>query len=161
MEPTDNNLSALADAVLAAEDGYRNIRKQDYDELKALSRPPKGLALTCQAAKILISRPNAEAGRDADGMSFGSSVTIVLVTWPSPQIQNYIKENLVGGNGLQPKIVAKLNKLRSENAEDWNLETLKKQSAAGSAVTKWIFAVLDYINAADAAGEKRTIPFKG
>eukprot|EP00518_Triparma_eleuthera_P015665 CAMPEP_0197556098 /NCGR_PEP_ID=MMETSP1320-20131121/14563_1 /TAXON_ID=91990 /ORGANISM="Bolidomonas sp., Strain RCC2347" /LENGTH=511 /DNA_ID=CAMNT_0043117197 /DNA_START=1 /DNA_END=1536 /DNA_ORIENTATION=- len=157
----DGDLSALREAVLEAEARYRGVHRNDYSELKALARPPPALALTCQAAKIMLSRKTAKAGADADGMTFGSSETIMLVCWLDASVQNYIRDELAGGRGLGAAICKELTQLQEKNPT-WTVEKVSYCSSAGAAVTAWIFAVLDFVRAAEAAGSaKRTIPFKG
>ena len=149
-----------ADDVLEAHRQTWTAHKSSYHEMKALSRPPVAIQFTCDALKILVNKEGVGAGTDADGMSFGSSETILLVCWPSTT-QRLIKAALVDAE-CTPEALAKVVKMRDENADVWTLERVQKCCGPGPVlVTAWVFAAISYLEEMDRRGEKRCIPFEG
>ena len=148
---------ALAEAVLAAQRATQELDKSNYDELKVLVRPPHAVQMTCDALKILLDKDGIEAGRDADGMSFGSSTTILLVGWPF-QTQKLIQKVLVERGACWER-VERLCAMRDENVDTWN--TGKLGFPAAEKVAAWLFAVLDFLKLAKTEGKELKIPYEG
>lgn len=147
----------LAEAVLATQRAIRELDKRDFDELKAIRRPVEPVRMTCDALKILLQKESLVAGRDAHGMSFGSDCTILLVNWPQ-MTQKLIRLHLVE-QGANLGRVKRLCAMRRDNADIWNVEKLRMSSNAAAKVTAWLFAVLDFLQAAEAEGKELKIPY--
>jgi len=147
----DAELIELASQVRAADDACRAVKRRDYGELKAFCNPPKCTALTALAAKILIDKRDAAAGSDADGMTFGSSTTIVLVCWCDQSTRKMLKERVIDGV-VDPATIAELDKMMVDNC-DWTCEkTGMSGGPAAAAVCKYIFAVVAFCKRAARLG---------
>ena len=145
----DDQLLCFAEEVRAADDACAQLGPRAYGELKALHKPPEAVALTCTAAKLLIERPDIEAGTDCDGMSFGSSATIVLVFWLTSS-RKLIRERVIDGR-IGQETLAQLNKMVAENPT-WTVSKTSMQHPAAGAVCRYIFAVLGFCNRATELG---------
>lgn len=133
------DIDAAGSAVLAAEEGIAALRKGDFDELKVFARPPPGVAETALAAKILLGLEHAEAGSDADGMTFGSSATIALVCWYDPSIAKR-REKMVCDNAIRKERLERLRAMETEEA--YSVERIAFPAAA--AVCLYIRAVVQF-----------------
>ena len=144
-------LDAVGAAVLAAEEELQQLRKSDFDEMKSLTRPPPAVADTALAAKILVDAEHAKAGADADGMTFGSSATIILVCWHERSVQKRI-DHLVYENPMPMKKLARLRALEESGPPVF---------PSASAVYKFIRAVVSFYYASAAldavSGEPPTL----
>jgi hypothetical protein len=90
-------------------------------------------------------------------MSFGSDCTAELVNWPR-ETQTLIKTHLVE-RGADLNRVKRLCAMRYDNEDIWNVEKLKKSFTAVAKVSAWLFAVLDFLQAAAAEGKELKIPY--
>ena len=145
----DAELLELASQVRAADDACRAVHRREYGELKAYAKPPRCTALTALAAKILIDKRDAAAGSDADGMTFGSSATIVLVCWLEHS-RKILKEKVIDGV-IDPATIAELDKLMIDNCE-WTYEKTLRESQAAAEVCKYIQAVVAFCKQAAQLG---------
>lgn len=145
----DDQLLSLAEEVRAADDACAQLGPPAYAELKALHKPPEAVALTCTAAKLLVERPDVQAGTDCDGISFGSSATIVLVFWLT-QSRKLIRERVIDGR-IRQETLEQLNRMIAENPT-WTASKAAMAHPAAGAVCRYIFAVLGFCNRATELG---------
>lgn len=140
-------------------------RRQDFQELKAVLRPPPPVAAIAQAAKILVSIEDFQPGACAEtGMTFGSAETVALVCWRDPSMsKKLIEVVLEREGGIGEEKLGRIGDLfESYYIEDSTgevrkgayalLNDAKKASPAAAAVGGWIWAVVEFCRAAGETG---------
>jgi hypothetical protein len=141
-------------AVLAAEEAVDAVCPRIFQEMKALHRPPRGIAQTALAAKVLLDIEKAKAGADAEGVTFGSSETIALVCWRDHQMRQRL-DRLVYDNPIPSERLARL--LEMETDEAFTPEAVTKQNHAAAAICGLIRAVVRFYACSAKAEASQTL----
>ncbi|CAE8654741.1 unnamed protein product [Polarella glacialis] len=154
-EPPD--LDSLAAALAEAENATYRLNKNNYTEAKALGKPPGGMSHVIYVFETLQGKRSPEAGADADGMTFGSSATTLIVLWASPcRTQDLLAKELCE-KGLPVARLEAVQGFMKENPQ-WTAEFAEKRSLAAGALSSWCFAAVAYLEGALAAEMAKGVP---
>ena len=147
-------LEPLSADLRSAEELIKVCRKMDFQELKAMCKPPLSVGEVAFAVKVLCEKEEIKAGTDVDGMSFGSSDTIMLVEWGHYTVQ-ILKEKVIEADmcsEVNMNKVRKVGKLLgvagfevSDEKKPWAHAEAKKQSTAAAAVGAWLLALVKFV----------------
>jgi len=155
----EEELGKAAPLVAQAEAALDVLDKKDFQELKALAKPPGGVAEVCEAAMHLQAGidpnlPIDKKGNIADP-SWKTSTTKMMAA-PEKFLQN-LKEfkNEINAGNVKSQNVEKARKIKDELGDDFTEEGMKRKSGAAAGLCVFIINIIMYYDVVTQVEPKR------
>jgi dynein heavy chain len=143
----ESDLAAAIPLVKQAEAALDVLEKKDFQELKALPKPPAGVDLVCACAMHLQAGIDANIEVDKKGAVKDDSWKGAQRMMSNPEkFLNNLKEykDFIDDSQVPQINVERCRKIKDGMGDDFTPEVMAKKSGAASGLTVWIINIVMY-----------------